>query len=141
MSKKMNEHRNEYRCCIEMNQNGKYCVRIRVQFTRHEWVLPVYFLASSFDRSIGKLEKVLQFLQRSEDRLWFWGVNRSDDPLLSEEMLREAGLRLDRRGEFPRRSASVAVAPEQPVPAFLLAPMRRGLAEAVESARVTARVN
>jgi hypothetical protein len=131
MAKKISNLRNEYRCCIEMNQNGKYCVRIRVQFTRHEWLLPVYFMASTFDRSIRKLEQVLQFLQRSEDRLWFWGVNRSDDPMFSEEMLREAGLRLDRRGEFPRRTESVIVPPEQPVPAFLLAPMRRGLAELV----------
>jgi hypothetical protein len=138
MAKKTNEIRNEYSCCIEMNQNGKYCVRIRVQFKRHDWVLPVYFLASTFDRSIRKLEQMLQFLQRNEDRLWFWGVDRSDDPNFSGEMLREAGLRIDRRGEFPRRNESVAVAPEQPVPAFLLAPMRRGLAEAVVSTRAAA---
>jgi len=61
-------------------------------------------------------------------------VSRSDDPTALEEMLSEAGLRLDRRGEFPRRNESVAVAPEQPVPAFLLAPMRRGLAESVDAA-------
>jgi len=135
MPKKMIHTRNEYRCSIETNQNGKYCVRIRVRFTRHQWVLPVYFLASTFDRSIGKLEQMLQFLQRNEDRLWFWGVDRSDDPKLSEEMLREAGLRIDRRAEFPRHAQNVAVAPEEPVPAFLLAPMRRGLAESVDSTR------
>jgi hypothetical protein len=138
VSKKMNEPRNEYSCSIEVNQNGKYCVRIRVQFKRHEWVLPVYFLASTFDRAIRKLEQALQFLQRSEGRLWFWGVNHSDDPLLSQEMLSEVGLRLDRRGEFPRRNESVTVPSEQPVPAFLLAPMRRGLAESVDSGRAGA---
>ena len=130
--------RNDYRCSIELNQNGKYCVRIRVRFIRHQWVLPVYFLASTFDRSIRKLEQMLQFLQRNEDRLWFWGVDRSDDPKLSEEMLREAGLRKDRRAEFPPRAENVAVAPEEPVPGFLLAPMRRGLAESVGSARAAA---
>jgi hypothetical protein len=141
MAKKPSSLRNEYHCCIELNQNGKYCVRVRVEFERHEWVLPIYFLASSFDRSIRKLEQVLQFLQRSEDRLWFWGVNRSDDPMLSEEMLQEIGLRLDRRAEFPRRTESVIVPPEQPVPAFMLGPMRRGLAELVGSSRAGAASN
>ena len=130
--------RNEYRCAVEINQNGKYCVRIRVSFARHSWVLSVYFLASSFDRAMKKLEQSLQLLQRQEERLWFWGVDRSDDPNLSGEMLREAGLRLDRRAEFPRKAASVSVPPEKPVPSFLLAPMRRGLAATVESARAVA---
>ena len=134
----VNHARNEYSCSVEMNQNGKYCVRIRVNFVRHNWVLPTYFLASTFDRAIRKLEQALQFLQRSEDRLWFWGVERSDDPMFSEEMLREAGLRLDRRTEFPRRSERVLVAPEEPIPAFLIAPMRRGLAESVDSVRAVA---
>jgi len=132
--------RNEYRCCMELNQNNKYCVRVRVQFSRHRWALPVYFLASTFDAAVSKLEQALQFLQRSEDRLWFWGVDRSDDPMLSEEMLRDGGLRLDRRGEFPRHSERVAVAPEQSVPAFLIAPMRRGLAESMSSGRAAAAV-
>lgn len=135
MPAKPSLHRNEYRCTIEINQNGKYCVRIRASFARHAWVLSVYFLASSFDRAMKKLEQSLQFLQRHEERLWFWCVDRSDDPKLAEELLLEAGLRLDRRTEFPRKSASVAVPPERPVPAFALAPMRRGLADAVEVGR------
>ncbi len=130
--------RNEYRCTIEVNQNGKYCVRIRATFVRKDWMLPVYFLASSFDRAMRKLEQSLQFLQRHEDRLWFWSVDRSDDPNLAGEMLREAGLHLDRRAEFPRRAASLSLAPERPVPAFLLAPVRRGLADAVELPRAAA---
>jgi hypothetical protein len=125
--------RNKYRCCIELNQNCKYCVRIRVRFTRHAWVLPVYFLASTFDRALQKLEQTLQFLQSQEDRLWFWGVDRSDDPNVSAEMLREAGLGLDRRLDFPRDTESVAVAPEQPLPALLLAPLRRSFAESARS--------
>jgi hypothetical protein len=125
--------RNKYRCCIELNQNYKYCVRIRVRFTRHAWVLPVYFLASTFDRALQKLEHTLLFLQRQEDRLWFWGVDRSDDPNVSAEMLREAGLGLDRRTDFPRDTESVVVAPEQPLPALLLAPTRRSFAESARS--------
>jgi len=135
MATKQHVQRNEYRCAIEVNQAGKYCVRIRVSFARHAWVLPVYFLASSFDRAMKKLEQSLQLLQRQEERLWFWGVDRSDDPNFSGEMLREAGLRLDRRAEFPRKAASVSVPPEKPVPAFLLTPARRGLAESLGSAR------
>jgi hypothetical protein len=135
MPRKMTQDRNEYCCCIESNQNGKYCVRIHVYFARHEWVLPVYFLASTFDRAVRKLEQTLQFLQREEDRLWFWGVERTDDPNVSAEMLRESGLRLDRRTEFPRRTERLVVPPEKRVPAFMLAPVRRGLAESVGSAR------
>ncbi len=114
MSAKHSLRRNEYRCAIEMNQNGKYCVRIRASYARHSWVLSVYFLASSFDRAMKKLEQSLQFLQRQEDRLWFWGVDRSDDPKLSGEMLSEAGLQMDRRAEFPRKAASLSLPPERP---------------------------
>ena len=38
-------------------------------------------------------------------------------------------LKLDRRGEFPRKATSLSLAPELEVPAFVLGPMRRGLAE------------
>jgi hypothetical protein len=136
MYTKMN-HRNEYQCSIEVNHNGKYCVRVRAMYARKTWVLPVYFLASTFDRAMRKLEETLQFLQRKEERLWFWGVEYSDDPNFSEELVREAGLRLDRRAEFPRRSAQVALSPEKPVPAALLAPVRRGLADSIEAGRVS----
>jgi hypothetical protein len=128
-------HSNEYQCSIEVNQNGKYCVRVRAFFARKAWILPVYFLASTFDRSMRKLEEVLQFLQRKEERLRFWGVERSDDPSFSEELVRQAGLRLDRRAEFPRRSLNVALLPEKPVPAALLAPVRRGLANSIDASR------
>jgi hypothetical protein len=84
-----------------------------------------------------KLEKTLQFLQQQEDRLWFWGVERSDDPKFSGELVQEAGLRMDRRMEFPRRSSSVVLSPEQRVPAVLLAPVRRGLAGSIDAGRVS----
>jgi hypothetical protein len=130
-------HRNEYQCTIEVNQNGKYCVRVRAVFTRKSWTLPVYFLASTFDRAMTKLEQTLQFLQQQEERLWFWGVERSDDPNFSAELVQDAGLRLDRRVEFPRRSANVVLSPERPVPAVLLAPVRRGLANSIDTGRVS----
>lgn len=128
-------HRNEYNCCIEMNQNGKYCVRVSARFARRGWVLRVYFLVSTFDRAVRKLEETLQFLQHEEDRLWFWGVDRSNDPNVSEEMLQAAGLHLDRRAEFPRRSERVIVAPEGRVTGFMFEPVRRNLAGSVEASR------
>ena len=138
MPHKMNQKRNEYRCSIEVNQNGKYCVRVQASYGRHGWVLPVYFLASSFSRAVKKLEQSLQFLQRYEDKLWFWGHERTDDPNLANDFLTVEGLRLDRRREFPRRAAVIAVQPERPVPAFLLAPARRALAESLTGLRAVA---
>jgi hypothetical protein len=130
--------RNDYRCSMERNQNGKYCVRIQAHYPRHAWTLGVFFLASSFDRAMKKLEGSLDFLQRQEEKLWFWGVDRAEDMGFSAEFLREAGLKLDRRTEFPRKAANLSLAPERAVPAFVLGPMRRGLAESVESARSAA---
>ena len=130
--------RNEYRCSIERNQSGKYCVRLRAYYPRHAWTLNVYFLASSFDRAMKRLEEALDFLQRQEDKLWFWGVERAEDMGFSAEFLRQAGMRLDRRNEFPKRATSVTLAPEREVPASVLGPMRRGLAESVDSVRTAA---
>lgn len=130
--------RNEYRCSIEQNQSGKYCIRLQVRYPRHAWTLSVFFLASSFDRAMKKLEQSLSFLQRHEDKLWFWGVERAEDMGFSAEFLKEAGLLLDRRNEFPRKATNVSIAPEQDVPAFVLGPIRRGLAESVELSRSAA---
>ena len=127
--------RNDYRCSIERNQAGKYCVRIRVRYPRHAWLLGVYFLASSFDRAMKKLEESVDFLQRNEEKLWFWGVDRAEDMGFSAEFLRDAGMNLDRRLEFPRKAANLALAPERAVPAFVLGPVRRGLAESMQGPR------
>src|ERR1700730_12071346 len=127
--------RNDYRCSMEKNQGGKYCVRIRVHYPRHAWSLGVYFLASSFDRAMKKLEESLDLLTDDEENLWFWGVDRAEDMGFSAEFLREVGMRLDKRTEFPRKAANLTVAPERSVPAFVLGPVRRGLAESVESPR------
>jgi hypothetical protein len=109
-----------------------------VYYPRHAWNLGLYFLASSFDRAMKKLEEALDFLQRQEEKLWFWGVDRAEDMGFSAEFLKEAGLRLDRRTEFPKRATSVSLAPERDVPASVLGPMRRGLAESVEMVRTAA---
>jgi len=129
---------NDYRCSMDRNQSGKYCVRIQVHYPRRAWTLGVYFLASSFDRAMKKLEQSLDFLQRQEEKLWFWGVDRAEDMGFSAEFLKDAGLKLDRRTEFPRKATSVSLVPEREVPAFVLGPMRRGLAESVEMARSAA---
>jgi hypothetical protein len=123
---------------MERNQSGKYCVRLRVYYPRHAWTLNVYFLAASFDRAMKRLEEALDFLQRQEEKLWFWGVDRADDMGFSAEFLKEAGMKLDRRMDFPKRATSVTLAPEREVPASVLGPMRRGLAEAVDFVRAAA---
>lgn len=129
---------NEYSCAIERNRNGKYNVRIRVVFGRGAWSLPVYFLASTFDGAMKKLEESLQVLQRVEDRLRFWGVERSDDPNVAGDLLQEFGLRLDRRAEFPRKAAEIGIPSLRPVPASMLAPVRRLLADAMSHERIAA---
>ena len=137
-SQKAAARRNEYLLSIELNQSGKYVVRIRARFARHAWTLPAYFLTSSFDRAVKKMQQTLQLLQRHEDRLWFWGVERSDDPNLTGDLLKEFGLRLDRRSEFPPRASVVTVPPERPVPEFLFAPVRRRLSDSVAASRAVA---
>jgi hypothetical protein len=141
---------NEYRCAIERNQNGKYNVRVRAVFgpgaldpenggsdqqSQGGWMLPVYFLASSFNAAMNKLEESLQLLQKNEARLRFWGVERTDDPNLAGDLLQEFGLWLDRRREFPRKVAELGVPRERPVPASMLAPVRRILADSVAQER------
>jgi len=141
---------NGYLCAIERNQNGKYNVRVRAVFApeakdpgngrganghRSAWMLPVYFLASSFNGAMKKLEESLQLLQKNEARLRFWGVERTDDPNLTGDLLKELGLGLDRRREFPRKAAELGVPRERPVPASLLAPVRRILADSVAQER------
>jgi hypothetical protein len=141
MSAKTLTSGNEYLCAIERNQNGKYTVRVRAIFGQAEednqgtWTLAVYFLASSFNAAMKKLEESLQLLQKNEERLRFWGVEHSDDPNMAGELLRESGLKIDRRREFPRKVAEIAVSRERVVPASLLAPVRRILADCIGQER------
>jgi hypothetical protein len=135
MSPKNGTSGNLYHCAMERNQNGKYNIRIRVQFERGAWSLSVYFLASSFNAGMKKLEESLQLLQKSEERLRFWAVERTDDPNLAGDLLRESGLWLDRRRDFPRKVAEMSVASGRSVPASSLAPVRRVLADSVSQER------
>jgi len=124
-TRRPNSHSNHYRCSLETNQAGKQSGRIRAHFARQNWDLNVYFVASSIPRAVQKLEQSLRFLQANEERLWFWGVDRSDDPNFAAELLGEAGLKLDRRAEFPRRSALFAIAPDGALLADTAALIRR----------------
>ncbi|MHB8411472.1 MAG: hypothetical protein ACYDDI_05935 [Candidatus Acidiferrales bacterium] len=135
MNQKLIVQRNEYRCCIEINQNGKYSVRVQAKFGRKDWCLPVFFLVSSFDTAMKRLEEALQLLQRHEEHLWFWGVERSDDPKLVGEMLNQFGLHYDQRRDFPRRAAELTVTAGRAVPAFRVAQARRSLAESISAGR------
>lgn len=139
--KRTSMHANQYCCTIEKNQNGKYNVRVRARFGNggpHGWTLPVYFMASSFNAAMKKLEESLQLLQKHEHKLRFWGVERSDDPNMAGDLLQEFGLWLDRRRDFPRKVGEVGVLRDRPVPAAMLAPLRRVLADAVAQERVSA---
>lgn len=138
---RMTMQANEYRCAIEKNQNGKYNVRVRAAFASGgagSWTLPVYFLASSFNAAMKKLEEALQTLQKNEEKLRFWGVERTDDPNMAGDLLEGFGLWLDRRRDFPRKTGEIGVQRERPVPAALLAPLRRVLADSVAQERVSA---
>jgi hypothetical protein len=124
-TRRPNSQSNQYRCSIERNQAGKFGGRIRAHFARQDWDLNIYFVASSLPRAVQKLEQSLRFLQMNEERLWFWGVDRSDDPNFAAELLSEAGLKLDLRAEFPRRSALIAIAPDRDLLADTLAVVRK----------------
>ena len=132
---------NEYSCAIERTQNGKYNVRVRAAFSSTKssesgpWTLRLYFLASSFNAAMKKLEEALQVLQKNEDKLRFWGVERTDDPNFAGDLLKEFGLWLDRRHDFPRKVAQLSVASERAVPAPHLAQIRRTLADSIGQER------
>ena len=84
---------NEYSCAIEKTQNGKYNVRVKAAFTSattsemSPWTLRLYFLASSFNAAMKKLEESLQLLQKKEEKLHFWSIERSDDPNFVGDLL------------------------------------------------------
>ena len=76
-----------------------------------------------------------EWLRRDETRdVVFVGTQRG----IESRLVPEAGLKLDRRTEFPRKATNLTLEPELEVPAFALGPMRRGLAESVEPPRVQA---
>lgn len=134
--KKTNGRLNQYLCSLEKNQAGKFAVRIRARFARRNWTLSAYLLASSIDQSTRKLEQAIRFMQASEERLWFWGVDRSDDPGFAADLLGKEGLKLDRRAEFPARSSMIRLAPDRPVGADVLLQVRRDFSQMREVVRV-----
>jgi hypothetical protein len=134
-TRRPNSQSNQYRCSIERNQAGKQSGRIRAHFARQDWDLNVFFVASSLPRAVQKLEQSLRFLQANEERLWFWGVDRSDDPNFASELLAEAGLKLDQRAEFPRRSALIAIAPDRDLLGDTLALVRQEFGKLKERVR------
>jgi len=137
MATRTSSVRNDYRCSIERNQSGKYCVRLQVHYPRHAWNLSVFFLAGSFDRAMKRLEEALDFLQRQEEKrgsgVWTapktWAFRPSSSRMRVEA---RPPFRISKKGH--QRIAG----PGAPVPAFVLGPMRRGLAESVEVARSAA---
>lgn len=155
MSGKSGFRGNRYLCAMERNQNGKYNVRVRAFFgsgaeaddghgqapseSKGGWSLPVYFLASSFNAAMKKLEESLQQLQKNEARLRFWGLERTDDPNVAGELLQDFGLWIDRRRDFPRKAAEIAAATERPVTASALASIRRVLADSLAQERPAGR--
>ena len=141
---------NEYHCGIERTQNGKFNVRLRALFgtsptgddsapsstgRRTGWTVSTYFLASSFNVAMKKLAQSLQSLQKNEERLRFWGVERSDDPNMAGDLLHEFGLWLDRRKDFPRKTAGFRIPPERTISTAALAPVRRILADSIAERR------
>src|SRR5258708_12467477 len=104
--------KNDYRCSMERNQGGKYCVRIQVRYPLHAWNLGVYFLPSSFDRAMKKLEEGLDFLQRNEENLWFWGVDRAEYLGFSAEFLKDPALNLIHLQSFPPKPPSLSPLPQ-----------------------------
>jgi hypothetical protein len=135
MPAKGNASANRYLCAIEKNQSGKYDVRVRAVFSRDGWTLPVYFLASSFNAAMKKLEESLQLLQKNEEKLRFWG-ERTDDPNLAGDLLKEIGLSLDRRKDLPRKIAELSVSREKAVSSSTLASVRRVLADSLTEGRL-----
>jgi hypothetical protein len=129
---------NKYVCAVEKTQNGRYNIRIRAAFGESGWILPVYFLTSSFHVAMKKLEEALQYLQKNEARLRFWGQERTDDPTFAGELLQESGLGLDRRKDLPRKTAELEVTSERPVTASVLGPVRRFLSDSITQERAAA---
>lgn len=138
MSKASSSSANGYICAIEKTQNGKYNVRLHAAFgggSTAPWNLRLFFLASTFNGAMKKLEEALQVLQKNEERLRFWAVEKTDDPNLAGDLVKDFGLSLDRRQELPRKVAEVSVTRERQVPASQLAQVRRTLADSIGTER------
>lgn len=132
-------YRNTYRCNVERNYNQRYEVRLEAHYARSDWTLRVFFLANTPERALARVQAVLRFLQREEEKLCLWGADPADRELLFEELLANAlpdggGLRLDRRRDFPRSVPSIVARAGEPLTPLLLAEFKRKLASRLEAA-------
>lgn len=132
--------RNSYRISVEPNQAGKFEARIEARFATSRWALRVYFLTATVERLMSHLPAALRHLQRHEEEFWMWGGHAADRGLFFDDLLDQAGLELDRRGEFPRSGIVLAAEPGEPFRPLQLAELKRRLAERLAPApRVAAR--
>ena len=131
--------KNVYQCAIATNRGGKFEVRVRAEFGGGAWVLPAFYLASTLDGALKKLEEALRAMHRGEEHLRFWSVERSDDPKFTDELLGGLGLSLDRRKEFPRVSARLEAVAEKPISTATLRKVRKELASPAASGRAAGR--
>lgn len=120
---------NTFRITAERNQSGKWAVRIEAFYAASRWTLNVYLVAASPRRLVSRLQTALRYLQREEEKLWLWGSDASDRDLLFGQMLRDAGLQLDRRRDFPRRAVVLAVPSGQAFRPTQFAEIKRKLSE------------
>jgi hypothetical protein len=126
---------NVYQCAIATNRGGKFEVRVRAEFGGGAWVLPAFYLASTLEGALKKLEGALRAMHRGEEHLRFWSVERSDDPKFTDELLGGLGLSLDRRKEFPGVSARLEASAEKRISAASLRKLRSELAAPAASGR------
>ena len=131
--------RNSYRISVEPNQAGKLEVRLEGRYGASRWPLRVYFRVNTPERLLGRLQSVLRFLQRHEEELWMWGSNPSDHSLLFDELLRGAGLELDRRSEFPRTGVVLTARPGENFRPLQWSELKRKLAARLAPPRVAPR--
>ena len=110
MPRKSN-HRNEYRCCIEMNQNGKYCVRIRAQFHGANGCFPSIFWRRRSIAPSASWSRRSNSCSGTRTACGSGAWTAATTPTYPRRCCAKSGLRLDRRAEFPRRTERLVVAP------------------------------
>jgi len=103
--------RNDY-AAASTNQSGNTDVRIQVHY-RGTLGPGHFFLASSFDRAIEKLEEALDYSSAGRE-VWFWGVDRAKTWFLGG-ISERSRVAVGRRMNSPE-GTSVSLTPEREVP-------------------------
>lgn len=119
--------RNIFRLNADVNRAGRYEFRLEARYAETGWCLRVFFVASTPERLVTRLQSALRYLQRQEEELWLWGSNASDRSLLFDELMRGAGVELDRRREFPRGGVVIQARPGEAFRPLQLAEVKRKL--------------